>query len=1070
MHPPLCTVALLATLGLTLGSSNGSLAQAGPGPRTPPAAAAPAASAEPARSPFDQLHFRDIGPATPSGRIDDFAVFEQNPAIFYIGTATGGVWKTVNNGTTLEPVFDDQGNASIGAVAIAPGDPNIVWVGTGEANNRQSSSWGDGIYKSTDGGKTWRHMGLRQTMHIARIRVDPTNYDVVYVAAVGNLWGPGGERGVYKTTDGGLTWTSVLSDGPDVGATDLVLDPRNSQVMYAALYQRRRATWGFNGGGPGSAIHKTADGGRTWTKLTEGLPEGDKGRIGLDVYRKNPNVVYARVEHASEGGVYRSDDAGASWRKLSPVNPRPMYFSQMRVDPNDDSRVYVPGVQLHVSDDGGRTFRDDGARNIHVDFHAMWIDPNNSNHVMIGGDGGVGISYDRSETYVWLSNLPVSQFYHIAYDLQSPYSVCGGLQDNYTWCGPSAVRSEDGIANDNWFIIGGGDGFQAQVDPSNPRILYAESQDGRMNRVDRVTNERKPIRPEPAEGEPSYRWNWDTPMVLSPHDPATVYVTGNRVFKSTDRGHSWTAISPDLTTAADRDTLELMGVKGRDTRLARNDGVQSYGNLVSFAESPMQRGLYYAGSDDGVLSVSRDGGATWANVTAKVAGLPRNAYVSEVAPSRFTAGTVYATFDAHRTGDFGTYAYASTDFGNSWRSIAGDLPRGEVVRTVTEDLANADVLYLGTESGLYFTPDRGRRWMRVKGNLPTVPVYEITLHPRENDMILATHGRGVWILDDLTPLQHYGEAIAADAFLFEPPSAVQRRPASDGNREFQGDQRFWGENPRPGAIAYYLKADVKDVKVSIRDNASQVVRELAGEDTEDKNKAGVNVVHWDLRVAPLPAPQGGGGGGGGGGGFGGGGIQGPLVLPGQYRVVLSVDGKEAVANGQGTSRTLAVTGDPEVEISDADRRTWFETGMELHRLHGQANAAADALNGMNQQMGQIREAVRNAKDAPADLKARVDSVGAALDSLRRRVVGGGGFGGGGGGGAAIRGRIGQIKGAVMNSTSLPTDVQMRQLGEVRAALPRAVEEVNALVARFTPLLEELSRQGVYPAAPKPVGR
>ena len=1021
-------------------------------------------------STFDGLHFRGIGPATPSGRIDDFAVFEANPAIFYIATATGGLWKTVNNGTTLEPVFDDQPNASIGAVAIAPGDPNIVWVGTGEANNRQSSSWGDGVYKSTDGGKTWRHMGLRQTMHIARIRVDPANYDVVYVAAVGNLWGSGGERGVYKTADGGLTWTSVLSDGPDVGATDLVLDPRNSQVIYAALYQRRRATWGFNGGGPGSAIYKTADGGRTWTKLTNGIPAGDKGRIGLDVYRRNPNVVYARIEHASEGGVYRSDDAGASWRKLSSVNPRPMYFSQMRVDPNDDSRVYVPGVQLHVSDDGGRTFRDDGARNIHVDFHAMWINPNNSNHVMIGGDGGVGISYDRSETYVWLNHLPVSQFYHVAYDLRSPYFVCGGLQDNYTWCGPSAVRSEDGIANDDWFIIGGGDGFQAQVDPSNPRILYAESQDGRMNRVDRVTNERKPIRPEPAEGEPPYRWNWDTPLVLSPHDPATVYVAANRVLKSTDRGHSWTAISPDLTAAADRDTLELMGVKGRDIRIARNDGVQSYGNLASFAESPVQRGLYYAGSDDGQLSVSRDGGASWSNVTAKVPGLPRNTYVSEVAPSRFAPGTVYATFDGHRLGDFGTYVYASTDFGASWRSIVGDLPRGEVARTVTEDLVNPDVLYLGTETGLFFTADRGRRWMRVKANLPTVPVYEITLHPRENDMLLATHGRGVWILDDLTPFQRYGEAVVADAFLFEPPPAVQRRPAGDRNRGFQGDLRFLGENPRPGAIAYYLKAEAKDVKLTIRDAAGQMVRELSGEDTKDKNRAGINVVYWDLRVAPLPAPPG--GEAGGGGGFGGGGTQGPYVLPGDYRVTLTVDGKETVADGQGTSRTLPVLGDPDVEISDADRRVWFETANELHALHGRANELANALNQMNRQMGEIRGALRDAPDARSDLKARVDSVGAALDTLRRRVVGGGfggGGGGGGGAGTALRGRITQLKGGVMNSTSLPTEVQLRQLREVRAALPRAVEEVNGLVARFTPLLEELSRRGVYPAPPKRVG-
>ena len=1061
MHTPLCTVTVLATLGWTAGASGAALAQARPASRTPQAAAAPA----PARSPFDGLHFRDIGPATPSGRIDDFAVFEHNPAIFYIATATGGLWKTVNNGTTLEPVFVDQPNASIGAVAIAPGDPNIVWAGTGEANNRQSSSWGDGVYKSTDGGKTWRHMGLRQTMAVARILVDPMNYDVAYVAAVGNLWGPGGERGVFKTTDGGLTWTNVLSDGPDVGATDLVLDPRNSQVIYAALYQRRRATWGFNGGGPGSAIYKTADGGRTWAKLTEGIPEGDKGRIGLDVYRKDPNVVYARIEHPSESGVYRSDDGGASWRKLSSVNPRPMYFSQMRVDPNDHSRVYVPGVQLHVSDDGGRTFRNDGARNIHVDFHAMWINPSNSNHVMIGGDGGVGISYDRSETYVWLSNLPVSQFYHITYDLEVPYFVCGGLQDNYTWCGPSAVRSEDGIANDNWFIINGGDGFQAQMDPTNPRILYAESQDGRMNRVDRVTNERKPIRPEPAAGAPPYRWNWDTPLVLSPHDPATVYVAANQVFKSTDRGHSWTAISPDLTTGTDRDTLALMGVKGRDTRIARNDGVQSYGNLVSFAESPVQRGLYYAGSDDGRLSVSRDGGTTWVTVTTRVPGLPPSTYVSEVAPSRFAAGTVYATFDGHRSGDFGTYVYASTDFGNTWRSITADLPRGEVARTVTEDLVNADVLYLGTETGLFFTQDRGRRWMRVKGNLPTVPIYEITLHPRENDMILATHGRGVWILDDLTPLQRYGEAVAADAFLFDPPPAVQYRPAGDRNRGFQGDLRFLGENPRPGAIAYHLKTDAQDVKLTIRDGAGQVVRELAGEDTRDKAQAGINVVHWDLRVAPLPSPQG--DQGGGGGGFGGGGTQGPYVLPGQYGVALTVDGRESVANGQGTSRTLTVEGDPDIAISDADRRVWFETATELHTLHGRANAAADALNQMNQRMGQIREALRDAKEAPADLRTRVDSVGAALDTLRRRVVGGG-FGGGGGA-AAIRGRIAQLKGGVMNSTSLPTEVQMRQLGEVRQALPRAVEAVNALVARFTPLLEELSRQGVYPQPPKPIG-
>ncbi len=422
------------------------------------------ASADP-RGPFDGLRFREIGPASAGGRIDDFAVLESNPDVFYVATSTGGLWKTENNGTTFEVQFDRETTSSIGDVAIAPEDPNLVWVGTGENNNRQSSSWGDGIYKSTDGGKTWRNMGLAKSRHIARIVVDPNDLDVVYVAALGSLWGPGGERGVYKTTDGGESWSRVLHVDDDTGATELAMDPRNSKVLYAATYQRRRATWGFNGGGLGSAIHKTTDGGKTWTRLTQGIPEGPKGRIGLDLYRKNPDVLYARIEHPDEGGVYRSDDGGASWSKRSSVNPRPMYFSQIRIDPNDEQRIYVLGVQLHVSDDGGKTFRDDGAEKIHVDFHAMWIDPANSRHLLLGGDGGVGISYDRSETYDWLNNMNLGQFYHVSYDMASPYLVCGGLQDNNTWCGPSAVRSRGGIGNDEWFIIGGGDGFVALVDP-----------------------------------------------------------------------------------------------------------------------------------------------------------------------------------------------------------------------------------------------------------------------------------------------------------------------------------------------------------------------------------------------------------------------------------------------------------------------------------------------------------------------------------------------------------------------------------------------------------------------------
>lgn len=1020
----------------------------------------------PAPSPFDGVNFRHIGPASMSGRIDDVAVLESNPSVFYVAAATAGVWKTTNHGTTFRQVFDSATTSTIGDVAIAPNDANLVWVGTGEANNRQSSSWGDGLYRSGDGGLTWQHAGLADSKHIARIIVDPVDYGTVYAAAVGNLWGAGGERGVYKTTDAGQTWTRVLYVDDDTGATDLVMDPANNKVLYAATYQRRRATWGFNGGGPGSGIYKTSDAGRTWTKLSRGIPDGPLGRIGLDVYRRNPNVVYATIEHQRESGVYRSDDAGATWTKLSAVNPRPMYFSQIRVDPQSDHRIYVLGVQLHVSDDGGKTFRNDGASRIHVDHHAMWINPHDSNLLMIGNDGGMSISYDRSRTWVWMPNLPLAQFYRVTYDMQRPYHVCGGLQDNNTWCAPSDVRNEHGIANEDWYIIGGGDGFQAQMDPTDPRILYAESQDGRMNRVDRLTNERKAIRPEPPEGEAPYRWNWDTPMRISAHDPATIFVAANRLFKSTDRGHSWKAISPDLTTGTDRDGLSLMGVAGKEIRIARNDGVGSYGNLVQFSESPRRPGVYYTGSDDGVVSVSRDGGASWTNVTAKIPGLPKDTYVSRLEASRFEDGTVYAAFDGHRTNEWGTHVFMSADFGATWRSIASDLPKGQVVRTIAEDLKNPDVLYLGTESGLFVTADRGRRWMRVRGNFPTVPVYEITLHPRENDMIIATHGRGIWIVDDLTPFQQFARAQQTDAYLFEPEPVAQRRPSNERMKDFEGDRLFLGANPPRGAsVAYYLKSQARDVTLVVRDASGAVVRELDGDATKDARKPGVNAVVWDLRVRPLPRmrnQQ-----GGGGGGFGGGGTNGPLVLPGAYRVTLSVDGRDV------QSTTVRVAGDPEIQITDADRRTHFDTVMALHTLQGTMNEAADLVSDMDRQIVSIADALKGQASVPASLESAIGDVRKAVDALKPRVgVGGGGPGGGGGFGnqANVRGRVGQLKNAIMGSTSLPTETQTRMIADTRAASTRLVDEVNAAVAKFPALYKELAASGRYPVPLKPIGK
>jgi len=1048
-------LAVLATL-IALGGSPGLRAE-----QAPAVASARQAAAAPA-DPFAGLVFRNIGPATMGGRVDDLAVLESNPAVFYVGTATGGLWKTVNNGTTWDVLFDDLDDAvSIGDIAINPNDANTVWVGSGENNNRQSGSWGNGVYKSTDGGRTWKNVGLPNSKHIARIIVDPVDHDVVYVAALGSLWGPGGERGVYKTTDGGLTWARILHVDDDTGATELVMDPSNNKVIYAATYQRRRATWGFNGGGPGSAMWKSSDAGRTWTKLTQGVPAGHLGRIGMDVYRSNPNILYARIEHATESGTYRSDDAGLSWRKMSNVNPRPMYFSQVRIDPNNDLRIYVLGVQIHISDDGGKTFVENGA--LHSDHHAMWINPKNSNHIIDGTDGGIGISWDKGATWEAVYNMDLGQFYHVAYDMETPYNVCGGLQDNYTWCGPTAVRSRTGIANDQWFQIHGGDGFEAQIDPTNPRIIYAESQDGNISRIDRVSNERKSIRPLPARGEAPLRWNWNTPILMSPHDPATIYVGANKVFKSTDRGQSWTAISPDLSEATDREGLSLMGVAAKEFTLAKNDGVQSYGNIVQLVESPKQAGVLYAGTDDGQVHMTKDG-QTWTNITAKFPGVPKNSYVSRLTASAHEVNVVYATFDNHRANDMGTYVYASVDGGNNFRSIGEGISKGHAVTAMAEDPKNPNVLYTGTEFGIFVSPDRGGKWMRIKSNLPTVPIHEIIFHPRDNDMIVATHGRSIWILDDATPLQHYAEASKSDAFLFDMRGAMQFNPAND--RGFVSDKPFFGKNPTYGAaISYYLSKPQTNVALRIRDAAGTQVREITGNDLRDARGAGINRIHWDLRHQPLAPlagqPQ------GGGGGFGGGGNNGPNVMPGDYRVTLVVDGKDVA------TKTVRVSGDKDMPMTDAERRTWHDTALGLHELQRVANAAAEAVTTLGTQVAAAEGLVKTAANVPAAGKNALADVNTKLADLRRRLgVGQGGPGGGGGFGgqqANVRGQLGQTKGQIMNSTSMPTVQQIRVAGELRDDMTKLISDTNDLIAAVPAVYDALGASGAKPVALKPVG-
>jgi photosystem II stability/assembly factor-like uncharacterized protein len=1097
-------------------------------------------SASAPSDPFDALHFRSIGPASMSGRISDLAVYEANPATFYVATAHSGVWKTTNNGTTFEAQFQTQGLMSIGDVTISQSNPDLVWVGTGESNNRQSTSWGDGVYKSTDGGKTYSNMGLRSSKHVNRIVIHPRDANVVFVAATGSLWGPGGERGVFKTTDGGKTWKHVLKVDDDTGANDLVMNPIDHQVLWASTYQRRRTACCMNGGGPGSGIWKSTDAGETWNRVTGGVLDQPLGRIALDVYRKRPNILYATIEGpAAAGGrggrgagaeetptapqtaeapggrqggrgvppaltpdatgLYRSDDGGLTWRKVNNANPRPMYFSKVRIDPTDPDIVYLGGVGLHQSTDGGRTMATDVAASTHDDVHAIWINPANSDHVLIGNDGGLAVSYDRAQKWVFFPNLPVGLFYHVSVDNAIPYNICGGMQDNYNWCGPSAVRGSAGIAGFHWWTLLGGDGFVVLQDPTDYRIAYTESQDGNLTRVDRVTGETLGIRPQPASGEPPLRWHWDTPLAFSPHDPKIVFASANRVFRSNDRGLSWTPISPDLTKNENRDNVETMGVKNSEIRIARNDGIQAWPAIVSFAESPKRAGVLYTGTDDGNLHVTRDGGKDWASVADRIPGLPKGIFVSEVVPSRFDEGTVYATFDGHRQNDFETYIYASNDYGQTWRSIVSNL-KGEIARTLTEDQKNPDVLYLGTETGLFVTLDRGARWQRIRANLPTVRIDEIVLHPRDNAMVLATHGRTIWVLDNLSPIQEFTAArsATADAKLFAlPPTAMFRRPARDRNYEFWGDQTFFGENPPQAAvISWYSKRDVKEVALRIADASGRQVREISGQVLANSTKTGLQSACWDLRVQPAIAPtpgqgrggdQGGGRQGGAGqnqqqspfgagcggtgvgfggfGGAGGGPSPGPFVLPGVYNVSLIVEGKAV------ESRPLRVMADPEVQLTEAERKRMFEMASELHELHGRATETSNALVAINRQLPEISKTIAGRTDLPSEVTSSYEAMEKELRGIITQLTppaGGRGAGGGGRGGAPDTpiARLTQAKAGLM--ATMPTTAQtLDAYKRAKAEVPKAIAEASGLLAKIQTVSAALAKHNITLTLPAP---
>ncbi len=776
------------------------------------------------------LKFRNIGPALTAGRIADLAVNPNNKSEYYLAIACGGVFKTTNSGNTYYPIFDSQGSYSVGCITIDPNNTNTIWVGSGENNNQRSVAYGDGIYKSLDGGKSWKNMGLKNSEHIHKIIVSPENSDLIYVAANGPLWNKGGERGIYMSEDGGETWKNIHSVSDNTGACDLVMDPRDSKVMYAAFQQRRRHVWTYIGGGPESAIYKTTDGGKNWRKVSSGLPSVDIGRIGLAIPPSNPDIVYAIVEAAQDkGGFFKSTNRGESWSKMNSYSTSGNYYQELYCHPTDENTVFAMDTWLHHTEDGGKTFKQTGEKSKHVDNHCMWIDPDDHNHWLVGCDGGLYETWDAAQNWQFKPNLPITQFYKVAVDEATPfYNVYGGTQDNNSLGGPSRTINNAGILNSDWYITNGGDGFESAIDPKDPNIVYAQAQYGWLVRYDKKSGERVAIQPMPAKGEPGLRWNWDAPLIISPHNNKRLYFAANKLFKSDDRGDTWEAISGDLTQQIDRNELPVMDKVWSIDAVMKNRSTTIYGNIVALDESPITENLLYVGTDDGLIQV-KDGDQDWRRVSS-FTGVPKNTYVNMIVASMHDANTVFAAFNNHKKGDYKPYLLKSTDKGKSWTSIAGNLPERGSVYAIAQDHVNKDLLFAGTEFGVYFTIDGGQHWVELGAGLPTIGVRDIAIQRRENDLVLASFGRGFYVLDDYSPLRSLTkENLESDAFMFPIKTSlmyVESNPLGLRGIGSQGESMYASENPPVGAtFTFHLKEGVKTKKEIRRELEAQQIKD-----------------------------------------------------------------------------------------------------------------------------------------------------------------------------------------------------------------------------------------------------
>jgi photosystem II stability/assembly factor-like uncharacterized protein len=984
---------------------------------------------------FSGLRARLIGPVFISGRISQIAMFPDSTSHYLIAEASGGVWLTYNNGTTWTPVFDSQGSYSIGTISIDPKNPSTVWVGTGENNNQRSVSYGDGVYKSEDGGRTWRNVGLKLTEHIARIVVDPRDSNVVYVAAPGPLWKGGGERGLYKTTDGGKTWSqSLIKVGDYTGCSDVILDPRNPDILLAATHQRQRRFFGMIHGGPESALWRSVDAGKTWAKVGGGFPnQGDLGRIGLNFAPSNPSIIYAQVEGPEgRGGTYRSSDNGVTWEKRGSYDQQGQYYSKVQVDPANPDRIYIQNVNIMVSDDGGRTLNALPTRNKHVDNHDIWVDPHNNNHYLVGCDGGLYESFDRAATWIYKANLPTAQMYDVTASEEGPfYFVYGGTQDNNSFGCPAKTKSSAGILFTECFVTMGGDGFYSRVDPKDPNIIYANMQNGGMVRYDKRTAERVGIQPQPAKGDPPMRWNWDAPLLLSPHSNTRLYFGAQHLYRTDDRGDSWKVISPDLTRQVDRNKLALMGKVWTVDAVQKNVSTALYSNISALAESPKQEGLLYVGTDDGLVQISEDGGAHWRKVE-KPAGVPEDAYVQRIVASQHDAGVVYVAYDGHQNGDFKPYVIKSADKGRTWSNISGNLPERGSVYAIAEDHVDKNLLFVGTEFGLYFTKLGGEKWTKLNAGLPTIQVRDLAIQRQMDDLVIGTFGRGIYVLDDYSPLRvATNEMMTKDTALFPVKNALSYLPNSRFGAEDNVGAGFWvAPNPPFGAsITYNLKEGYRTkrqerqqreraaigrgetppyptpeqlraeaaeeapaIVVSIADPSGKVIRRF-----DAPAARGLHRVTWDLRaqsasLPPAAAPGGGRGGRGGGGGgddeapqfSGRGGAQGPLAVPGKYTVSLAKRIEGVVMPLPG-SESFEVQ--PEGPASREDRVLLSQFNEKLSGLQKALTATQQTLTEATARISAIRRAIDATPSLPLKLREQAVGIERTLEEINRELNG-----------------------------------------------------------------------------------